>query len=223
MYYDTQGRVRAAGAEAIQDGMLEAALDGGWLRIEWFKLLIRPKSGGPDFSDKIPPLPPGKSVVQVLADFLKYLQTCAEAYIKDSHPCGQEVWELVSSEIDYVISHPNGWEGYQQSQIRRAVVLAQLIPDTTEGHARVLFVTEGEASLHFLIDNGLPAGVIEEGEGIVVVYAGGGTIDISAYTKKAGYAPYTFEEIMIPQCHFFGSVFVTINARLFLDGKYLCV
>ncbi|KAJ2912888.1 hypothetical protein MD484_g7536, partial [Candolleomyces efflorescens] len=222
MYYDEEGRVRAAGAEAIQDGMLETALDGGWVKIEWFKLLIRPKSGGPEFSDKIPPLPPGKTVVQVLADFLQYLQTCAEAYIKVSHPSGQELWDSVSSEIHYVISHPNGWEGYQQSQIRRAVVLARLVPDTTEGHARVLFVTEGEASLHFTIDNGLPAGVIDEGEGIVVVDAGGGTIDISAYTKKAGCAPYTFEEITIPQCHFFGSVFVTINARLFLDGEYLC-
>ncbi|KAJ2912881.1 hypothetical protein MD484_g7537, partial [Candolleomyces efflorescens] len=217
MYYDEKGNVRAAGAEAIQDGMLETALDRGWMKIEWFKLLIRPKSGGPELSDKIPPLPPGKSVVRVLADFLQYLQTCAEAYIKVSHASGQELWDSVSSEIHYVISHPNGWEGYQQSQIRKAVVRAQLIPHTIEGHARVLFVTEGEASLHFTIDNGLPAGVIDEGEGIVVVDAGGGTIDISAYTKKAGCAPYTFEEITIPQCHFFGSVFVTINARLFID------
>jgi hypothetical protein len=121
-----------------------------------------------------------------------------------------------------VISHPNGWEGYQQSQIRQAVVLAQLIPDTKKGHSRVLFVTEGEASLHFTIDNGLPSGVIEDGEGIIVVDAGGGTIDISAYTKKAGCDSKTdtFEEIAIPQCHFFGSVFVSINAQLFLDGAY---
>jgi hypothetical protein len=67
----------------------------------------------------------------------------------------------VASEIDYVISHPNGWEGYQQSQIREGVVLAGLIPDTTDGHARVSFVTEGEASLHFSIDNGLPAGAMQ--------------------------------------------------------------
>ncbi|KAJ2912877.1 hypothetical protein MD484_g7539, partial [Candolleomyces efflorescens] len=224
MYYDKEGRLRAAGAEAIQDGMLEAALDGGWVKTEWFKLLIRPKSGGTEFADKIPPLPPGKSVIQVLADFLQYLQTCAEGYIKGSHANGQELWNSVSSEIDYVISHPNGWEGYQQTQIRQAVVLARLIPDTRDGHARVLFVTEGEASLHFTIDNGLPAGVIEAGEGIVVVDAGGGTIDISAYTKKTGRhkkASETFEEIAIPQCHFFGSVFVTINARLFLDEAKL--
>jgi hypothetical protein len=67
----------------------------------------------------------------------------------------------VESEIDYVISHPNGWEGYQQSQIREAIVLARLIPDTSAGHERVSFVTEGEASLHFSIDNGLPAGAMQ--------------------------------------------------------------
>ncbi|KAJ2912885.1 hypothetical protein MD484_g7541, partial [Candolleomyces efflorescens] len=221
MYYDEKGRVRAAGAEAKQDGILEMAMDGNWLKVEWFKLLIRPKSGGPDFEEQIPPLPPGKSVVQVLADFLLYLHKCAEDYIKGSHINGQELWESVSSGTHYVISHPNGWEGYQQSQIRQAVALAQLIPDTNEGHARLLFVTEGEASLHFTIDNGLPTGVIEAGDGIVVVDAGGGTIDISAYSgKKVGRdqrASYIFEEIMIPQCHFYGSVFVTISARSFLD------
>ncbi|KAJ2928235.1 hypothetical protein H1R20_g8854, partial [Candolleomyces eurysporus] len=222
IYYDKAGRVQAVGAEAMQDGILETALDEGWVKSEWFKLLIRPKPGESDsnFADKIPPLPPGKTVIQVLADFLQYLQACAEAYIKGTHANGRELWDSVSSEIDYVISHPNGWEGYQQSQIRKAVILAQLIPDTDQGHSRMLFVTEGEASLHFTIDNGLPAGVIEAGEGIIVVDAGGGTIDISAYSKKAqsGNANDIFEEIAIPQCHFFGSVFVSIHARLFLDS-----
>ncbi|RXW14410.1 hypothetical protein EST38_g11445 [Candolleomyces aberdarensis] len=221
IYYDKAGRVQAVGAEAMEDGIHEMALDEGWVKSEWFKLLIRPKPGEleSDFADKIPALPPGKTVVQVLADFLQYLQACAEAYIKGTHANGRELWDSVSSEIDYVISHPNGWEGYQQSQIRKAVVMAQLIPDTDKGHSRVLFVTEGEASLHFTIDNGLPAGVIEAGEGIIVVDAGGGTVDISAYSKKAesGNKSEIFEEIAIPQCHFFGSVFVSIHAQLFLD------
>lgn len=47
--------------------------------------------------------------------------------------------------------------------MRRAAVLADLIPDTTAGHARLSFVTEEEASLHFSIQDGLPAGVMKVG------------------------------------------------------------
>ncbi len=60
----------------------------------------------------------------------------------------------------FVLSHPNGWEGTQQSQMRTAAILAGLIPDTPTGNARLSFVTEGEASLHFAIQNGLPTGVL---------------------------------------------------------------
>lgn len=67
----------------------------------------------------------------------------------------------MQNDIDFVLSHPNGWEGYQQTQIREAVVLTELIPDTTEGHARVSFISEGEASLYFAIQHGLPEGTME--------------------------------------------------------------
>ncbi|KAF6752246.1 hypothetical protein DFP72DRAFT_991107 [Ephemerocybe angulata] len=221
IYYSKSGEVCAAGAEAMREGVFETALDEEWVKSEWFKLHIRPKSGTSEHvTANIPPLPPGKTVVRVLADFLQYLHKCGEAYIKDTHASGRDLWNSVESEIDYVISHPNGWEGYQQSQIRDAIVLAGLIPDTPEGHSRVSFVTEGEASLHFSIDNGLPAGAMQAGDGVVIVDAGGGTVDVSAYSKKMSDSSEiaTFEEIAAPQCHFHGSVFVSIHARLFLDG-----
>ena len=61
--------------------------------------------------------------------------------------------------IDFVLPHRNylSWDDTLQSEIIRAAVLANLIPDTAAGHARLSFVTEGEASLHFFIRNGLPA------------------------------------------------------------------
>jgi hypothetical protein len=61
----------------------------------------------------------------------------------------------MESDIDFVLTHPNGWEGAQQSQIRRAAILAGLIADTVEGHSRLKLLTEGEASLHFCLGNGL--------------------------------------------------------------------
>jgi hypothetical protein len=62
--------------------------------------------------------------------------------------------------MQFVLSHPNGWEGAQQTKMRRAAVYGGLIPDTDEGKARIRFVTEGEASLHACVLNGLAADVL---------------------------------------------------------------
>ncbi|KAH6918429.1 hypothetical protein BKA70DRAFT_1087615 [Coprinopsis sp. MPI-PUGE-AT-0042] len=225
IYYDRAGNAVAVGAEALREGVYEIAEEEGWSKAEWFKMHIRPRNEATtEVSARIPPLPRNKTVVQVLADYLIYLFRCARDYIQVTHANGRDLWNSVESDIEYVISHPNGWEGYQQSQMREAVVLAGFIPNTVEGHQRVSFVTEGEASLHFSIRNGLPDGAMQKGDGVVIVDAGGGTIDISTYSRKlqkgGQSGPINFEEIAAPQCFFFGAVFVSINARLFLE-KFL--
>jgi hypothetical protein len=109
----------------------------------------------------MPPLPLNKTVVEVFADFLKYLLECTSSYIQDTYTNGPDVWNSVKSHIDFVLSHPNGWEGTQQSEMRKAAVLAGLVPDNPSDNFRLSFVTEGEASLHFCIQNELLAEVIE--------------------------------------------------------------
>lgn len=221
IYYDKHGNVCAVGAEAMREGIFEQAEDEGWIKTEWFKLHIRPRTDASgQIAAQIPPLPLDKTVVTVMADFLAYLFQCAATFIQDTHANGRDLWDSVRNEIDFVLSHPNGWEGFQQTQMRESMVKANLIPDTTQGHARVSFVTEGEASLHFSIENGLPASALQKGEGIAIVDAGGGTVDMSAYSRYAGGdgEPSTFKEIAPPQCHFQGSVFVSIHARMFLES-----
>ena len=100
-------------------------------------------------------------MVEVFADFLRYLLECAASYIQNTHANGPDLWNSVKSDIDYVLSHPNGWEGTQQSEMRRAAVLAGLVTDDGIGHSRLSFVTEGEASLHFAVQNGLPPGAMK--------------------------------------------------------------
>ena len=181
IYYDRNGEVRAVGAEAIRDGIQERAEDEQWVKVEWyvteftsnlsflaqgiarFKLHLRSRlepGAGNEVTSKIPPLPLNKTIVEVFADFLTYLFQCAAKYIKETHVNGDDLWTSVKGQIDFVLSHQNGWEGTQQSQMRRAAILAGLIPDTPTGNARLSFVTEGEASLHFAIQNGLPTGVL---------------------------------------------------------------
>ena len=127
-----------------------------------FKLHLRSRVGaGRGVGDELPPLPLNKTVVEVFGDFLRYLLECASRYIQDTHANGPDLWNSVKSHIDFVLSHPNGWEGTQQNDMRRAAVLAGLIPDNASGHSRLSFVTEGEASLHFSVHNGLPTGAMK--------------------------------------------------------------
>ena len=126
-----------------------------------FKLHLRSKIGSGRSVGELPSLPLNKTVVEVFADFLRYLLECASNYIQDTHANGPDLWESVKSHIDFVLSHPNGWEGTQQSEMRRAAIQAGLVPDNESGHSRLSFVTEGEASLHFSVQNGLPTGAMK--------------------------------------------------------------
>ena len=148
----------------MREGIYETAEDEMWIKAEWFKLHLRPNTeASRHIANEIPSLPLNKTVTTVLGDFLKYLFECASSYIQDTHANGQDLWASVEKDIDYVLSHPNGWEGFPQTQMRQAAVQAGLIPDTTKGHARISFVTEGEAILQFSIENGLPSGVMKVG------------------------------------------------------------
>ncbi|KAJ8095970.1 hypothetical protein PM082_015191 [Marasmius tenuissimus] len=225
VYYDRQGHVRAVGAEALQEHIQEEAEQDGWFLSKWFKLHLKPKSNvedpGVDVIKRIPSLPANKSAEDVLSDFLAYLFRCAKDYIVQTIPdCS--FWASIEGNIDFVLTHPNGWEGPQQYSMRCAAIRAGLVPDTREGRNRITFVTEGEACLHFCVHNHLS---VSERESVLIVDAGGGTIDLSTYTihqklnsgSLAGTTPMRLEEVAEPQCLFAGSVFVTSNARAYID------
>lgn len=214
IYYDKWGKVCSVGAEATGERTYQTAHREGWIKAEWFKLHLSPETGASKLvKDKLPPLPLPlyQSIVDIIADFLRYLFQCASSYIKEAHANGEDLWSSVEDEITFVLTHPNGWEKFQQSQMRQAALLAGLITDDEEGYARILFLTESEASLHFAIQNGLS---MKKGEGVVVVDAGGGTIDVSAFRNGKD----AFKETGNPESHFHGSIFVSVHARTFLDN-----
>ncbi|KAF9047815.1 hypothetical protein BJ165DRAFT_1344346 [Panaeolus papilionaceus] len=215
LYYDLKGNMRAAGAEACDEGIADEVEEQGWVKAEWFKLHLRPKTKATaHLNEKIPPLPRGKAAVDVFSDFLRYLHKCARTYIEERHPKGSDLWKALEPTAEYVLTHPNGWEGGQQNLMRRAAINAELITDDTEGRSRLSFLTEGEASLHFCVQSGLTAEANKVGKGVLIIDAGGGTIDISAYKQSQGGG---YEEIAAPQCHLQGSVMVTTRMRTFLE------
>ena len=124
--------------------------------INRFKFHLRPNAQPRGYvANRIPPLPRGKSAIDVFADFLRYLHQCARIFIEETHADGVVLWQDLEDCTEFVLTHPNGWEGPQQSMMRTAAVQAGLIHDNEDGHSHLSFVTEGEATLHFCVQSGL--------------------------------------------------------------------
>ncbi|KAH9940105.1 uncharacterized protein BXZ73DRAFT_99103 [Epithele typhae] len=90
--------------------------------------------------------------------------------------------------------------------------MAGLVANTPDGHARVHFVAEGEASLHFCIKSGLMDDTLRYGHSVMIVDAGGGTVDISSYGFNST-APLVVEEVASPDCLLEGSNILNLRAE----------
>jgi len=95
-------------------------------------------------------LPKGKTIVDLFADFIRFLFDSTIAHIKEVEPTGELLWENFGPTVELVLTHPNGWEGQQQEVMRKAVVRAGIF-DVEEARSRVSFVTEGEASFNYCV------------------------------------------------------------------------
>ena len=115
-----------------------------------WKLLLGPTEPGAALRNQISKeLPRGRTIVDIFSDFMRYLFDSTKALFISSEQNGEARWNAVSDNIELVLTHPNGWGGPQQSQLRTAAVRANIVPDTPEGYDRVHFVSEGEASFNF--------------------------------------------------------------------------
>ncbi|KAF8632110.1 hypothetical protein AX15_002041 [Amanita polypyramis BW_CC] len=215
--YDKDGNNVAVGSETDLDTNPELGEIKGLVRAEWFKLHLRPAhlAAEQKFDVKaIPPLPPKKTVTNIFADLLRYLYQSTKQYIRERQ--GNDMWKSVCENIEFVLGHPNGWEGEQQSDMRRAAIDAGLVANQTEASKRISFVTEGEASLHFCL-NKIPTALKDQANyGIMILDCGGGTIDISTYTRSSS---GQFRETTSTECLLQGSFFVTRRAHTFLTER----
>ena len=162
-----------------------------------------------------PRLPRGKTIIDIFADFMRYLFDSTRALFKVSEPSGELRWGSISNNIELVLSHPNEWGGAERAQLRTAAVRAGIVPNTPVGHSRVNFVTEGEASFCFCATQtqagrslkvcrcSYPELVfltrLQPGEQALIIDAGGGTIDISAYRVLNNW-PLRVGELYEPNC-----------------------
>jgi hypothetical protein len=160
-------------------------------------------------------LPKGKTIVDVFADFMGYLFDLTNVTFKASEPNGKLIWKSVSNSIELLLTHPNGWSGPHQAQLRTAAIKAGIVPDTPSGRSRVHFVTEGEAKFNFCVTNtragrDLKVCLVfpircrflirsQPGDQVLIIDAGAGTIDISTYNVLSN-SPLQVEELYEPKC-----------------------
>ncbi|PFH48910.1 hypothetical protein AMATHDRAFT_5379 [Amanita thiersii Skay4041] len=228
------GQEQTGGDSKIQSVVLydqygRVSADNGLELAEWFKLHLYPQHPGSRRNTEInelPPLPRNKTAIQVYGDLLKYMFESTKSYIRQHQ--GMQIWRSFENNIHFVLSHPNGWEGKQQAEMRSAAISTGLVTSESEALERVHFVTEGEASLHFCLTKSptavknnflISSWVLSGYNGMMVVDCGGGTIDISTYTRSGK----KFKEIAPPKCLLQGSVFITRRAHKyfyeFLQGS----
>ncbi|PFH48901.1 hypothetical protein AMATHDRAFT_5372 [Amanita thiersii Skay4041] len=138
---------------------------------------------------KLPALPTNKTATQVFSDLLEYLYQSTQEYIQERH--GTSFWSTLIGNIDFIVGHPNGWEGEQQAVMRNAVLAAGLVH---------IFISASEALCKAMSHHG-----------IMVIDCGGGTIDISTYTRVSNSS--LKENGPPPQCLLQGSVLVTQRAQ----------
>jgi len=185
-----------------------------WVRAQWFKLHLAPKSlqrSSVKWDSWLPTLPIGKSICDVYADFFEYLCQCAREHIEESHAGGKLLWSSVEGNSVIILSHLNGWEGPQQALMRQAAIQGGLIRNAIKDHRRMNFITEGEVSLSFCLCSGLSKDAVKIGKSILVVDVGAGAIDTSGYVVKS-VSPISVKAIFASECRMQGSVSVTTRA-----------
>ncbi|KAG8755538.1 hypothetical protein FRC14_003961 [Serendipita sp. 396] len=222
-----QGKLVACGAEAreyLGDETYEVS--------KWFKLHLHPDSM--NFSDEppaydsdtgaspameIPPLPSNVTLAEVYTDFMRYVFGGFRTFFQKTTPNGLAIWDRLSSNIVVVLTIPNGWDTRQQEFLKEAAQEAGIVQSEEDADLRIEFVTEGEASVHYILGKINHKTWLKKGTMFAVTDAGGSTVDSTLYVCKALEPKLELEEVCTSECVQAGGVFVDRAARSLFTAK----
>jgi hypothetical protein len=102
---------------------------------------------------EVQPLPYKVPLRQIYSDLFRYLYRHTKASFEDREINGSDIWKKLEDSIPFVFAHPNGWAAHEQAFLRDAAVHGGLVPENA-ARERVFFVSEGEASVHFVMAHG---------------------------------------------------------------------
>ncbi|KAH9475157.1 Endoplasmic reticulum chaperone BiP [Psilocybe cubensis] len=215
IYYDKEGKPRLRGAEIEDEESKMEAEISDWRRAEWWKMLLRPSYFSLPEGFSAAALPPRVTVEKAFEDQMAYVMENVRRFINTMYPDGVDLWNTLHQSMVLVLTTPNGWDGLQQHKMREASVKSGLIKPEKRNYVR--FVSEGEAAIHYCIDN-TPKTLLKIGSTILVCDIGGGTIDLGVY-KLDNLEPISLAEVGPPSCYLAGGVYVDYEAKIFIRDK----
>lgn len=174
LYYDQYQKVVGWGPD-IADALAPTGYPKpGVQKVEWFKLQLM--LSGNTYIDPInlPPLPPGKSEIDVAADYLFHLRSAMRNQLQKTLG---EVFNREERNIRYYLTVPAIWNDAAKAATRAAAIQAGFLRD--ENDNRLTLVTEPEAAAMFCSKAGLLN--LKHGDAVLIVDCGGGTVDLIAY------------------------------------------
>ncbi|KAF7548766.1 hypothetical protein G7046_g8558 [Stylonectria norvegica] len=186
LYYDQYQKVVGWGPD-IADALAPTGYPKpGVQKVEWFKLQLM--LSGNTYIDPInlPPLPPGKSEIDVAADYLfKLRQAMRSALLKTLG----EVFNREERNIRYYLTVPAIWNDAGKAATRAAAIQAGFLRD--ENDNRLTLISEPEAAALFCSKTGLLN--LKVHDAVLIVDCGGGTVDLIAYEVEEE-NPFTVAE-----------------------------
>ncbi|KAL2824108.1 hypothetical protein BDW59DRAFT_147844 [Aspergillus cavernicola] len=174
LYYDQYQEVVGWGPDIANALAPTGYPKQGVQKVEWFKLQLM--LSGNTYIDPInlPPLPPGKSEIDVAADYLFKLRQAMRAQLQKTLG---EVFTREERNIKYYLTVPAIWNDAGKAATRAAALQAGFLRD--ENDNRLTLISEPEAAALFCAKTGLLN--LKVGDAILIVDCGGGTVDLIAY------------------------------------------
>lgn len=117
-----------------------------------------------------------------------------------------------------ILATPNGWDLNQQAVLRKAAIDAGLVKEDA-AHDLLDFITEGEASVHYVLSYSQSKSWLEVGSTFAVVDAGGSTVDSTLYKCTSTTPRITLEEFCPSECIQAGGVFIDRAAEKLFKSK----
>lgn len=183
----------------------------GVQKVEWFKLQLM--LSGNTYIDPInlPPLPPGKSEIDVAADYLFKLRQAMRNQLQKTLG---EVFNREERNIRYFLTVPAIWNDAGKAATRAAAIQAGFLRD--ENDNRLTLITEPEAAAMFCSKTGLLNLKIRDA--VLIVDCGGGTVDLIAYEVEEE-VPFTVAECTAGSGDSCGSTALNRNFSNILRAK----
>ena len=211
LYYDQYQKVVGWGPD-IADALAPTGYPKpGVQKVEWFKLQLM--LSGNTYIDPInlPPLPPGKSEIDVAADYLFKLRQAMRNQLQKTLG---EVFAREERNIRYFLTVPAIWNDAGKAATRAAAIQAGFLRD--ENDNRLTLITEPEAAAMFCSKTGLLNLKIHDA--VLIVDCGGGTVDLIAYEVEEE-TPFTVAECTAGSGDSCGSTALNRNFSNILRAK----